>query len=58
MKVELKNGHLVITIPVTDPTPSSTGKTYTVASSHGNQPTTVMIEGKPVICGVNAYIKK
>jgi len=27
-----------------------------VASTHGNQRTTVEIEGKPVTVGVNAYI--
>jgi hypothetical protein len=37
--------------------PSSTGKTLVVASSHGNQPTTATIDGKPVIVGVNAYIR-
>ena len=34
-----------------------TGKTLTVASSNGNQPTEATINGLPVIVGVNAYIK-
>ncbi len=59
MEVELKNKKLIITIPVNDkPTPSASGKTLVVASSHGNQKTTVMIDGKPIIVGVNAYIRK
>jgi hypothetical protein len=27
-----------------------------VASSHGNKETEVLIEGKPVVVGVNAYV--
>jgi hypothetical protein len=34
-----------------------TGKTLKVASSSGNKPTDVKINGLPVIVGVNAYIK-
>jgi hypothetical protein len=59
MQVELKNNKLVITIDVNaKPTPSASGKTLVVASSHGNQQTTVTIDGKPLIVGVNAYIRK
>ena len=59
MHVELKNNKLIITIDVNkEPLPSSSGKTLVVASSHGNQQTAVMIDGKPVIVGVNAYIRK
>ena len=59
MQVELKNNKLIITIDVNaKPAPSASGKTLVVASSHGNQRTAVMIDGKPVIVGVNAYIRK
>jgi hypothetical protein len=59
MQVELKNNKLVITIDVNaKPTPSASGKTLVVASSHGNQQTTVTIDGKPLIVGVNAYVRK
>jgi hypothetical protein len=55
-KIEGKN--LVITIPINeDLKPSASGKTLTVASSHGNVPTTATINGKPVIVGLNAYVK-
>jgi len=39
------------------PTPSASGKTLVIASSHGNQTTKAMIDGKPVV-GLNVYIKK
>jgi len=58
MNVKIENGSLVITIPVQKPTPSASGKTMVVASSHGNQATTALVDGKPVIIGLNAYIKR
>lgn len=59
MKAELKDGNLIITIPadVTNPRPSASGKTRIVASSNGNITTNVLVNGKPVIIGINAYIK-
>ena len=57
MKVEVQGKNLVITIPLTEPTPSASGKTLVVASSHGNKETDAKINGKPVIIGLNAYIK-
>jgi hypothetical protein len=57
MKVEIKNDQLVISLPIS-PRPSNSGKTTIVASSAGNQPTTCEYEGKPVIVGCNAYVKK
>jgi len=58
MKVEIKGNELIITVEMQPPTPSASGKTLVVASSHGNQTTTAIIDGKPVIVGLNAYIKK
>ncbi len=57
MKTTIKDNILHIEIPLHAPRPSATGKTLTVASSKGNQPTEARIDGKPVIVGVNAYIK-
>jgi len=57
MKAELKNGKLIIEIDTTKPTPSASGKTLVIASSHGNQPTAAQVDGKPVIIGLNAYIR-
>jgi hypothetical protein len=57
MKVTIEKGELVIRIPMQQPTPSSSGKTLVVASSHGNQVTAAIVNGKPVYVGLNAYIK-
>ena len=55
-----KNGPatLVVRIPVnTDPPLSSTGKTRIVASTHGNQPTTITVDGQVVKVGLTAFIR-
>lgn len=57
MKVTIKANVLTIEIDMQKPTPSASGKTLVVASTHGNQPTTAMIDGKPIIIGLNAYIR-
>lgn len=58
MKVTVKNNKLTIEIDMnTLPEPSATGKTMVVASSHGNIQTDVMVEGKPLTVGLNAYIR-
>ena len=56
MNAEIKNGNLIITIPMHAPTPSATGKTLVVASSQGNKTTTAMVGDKPIIIGLYAYI--
>jgi len=59
MKATIENGELVIRIPVQDPPrPSKTGKTLIVATSGGNQATAAVVDGKPVIVGLNAYIPR
>lgn len=59
MKAEITQGKLVITLDINDPPqPSASGKTLVVASSHGNQTTTAMLNGKPIKVGVNAYVHK
>ena len=35
--------------------PSASGKTKVHASTHGNQPTSVMVNGKALVIGLNAY---
>ena len=57
MKAEIVGKNLVITVPLSEPTQSASGKTLVVASSHGNKETEAKINGKPVIIGLNAYIK-
>ncbi len=57
MEVTIKDNKLHIEIELQEPTPSSSSKTLVVASSHGNMVTSAMIDGKPVVIGLNAYIK-
>jgi hypothetical protein len=57
MKVEIKNNEIVISLPIS-PRPSNSGKTTVIASTAGNQASTAVYDGKPVVVGVNAYIKK
>jgi len=49
---------LTLVLDLQEPTPSATGKTLVVATTHGNQPTDAVIDGQPLIVGVNAYIRK
>ena len=58
MKAIIKDNVLHIEIPLHPPRPSASGKTMTVASSKGNQPTEATVDGKPVIVGLNAYIQR
>lgn len=58
LQASISKGILTVQIPVnSQPTPSSTGKTLSVASTHGNQVTSVIVDGKPLVIGLNAYIK-
>lgn len=56
MKVEIKGNKMIIEIEMQEPTPSASGKTLVVASTRGNTKTEVMVQGKPVTIGLNAYI--
>jgi len=58
MEVTTEDGMLVIKIPMQKPAPSASGKTLVVASTHGNKATTVVVDGQPVVIGLNAYIHK
>ncbi len=57
MKATINGNKLTIEIDLKTPRPSSTGKTLVVATSGGNQTTTATVNGKPVVIGLNAYIK-
>ena len=57
MNVEIRDNKLYIEIDLETPTPSASGKTLVVASTRGNTVTTAKIDDKPVIIGLNAYIK-
>lgn len=58
MEAKIENGKLIVSIDLQEPTPSASGKTLVVASTHGNVKTECVINGKPVVIGLNAYIKK
>jgi hypothetical protein len=57
MKASIKGSTLVIEIEVQKPALSASGKSKVVASSRGNVVfPDVLIEGKPLTVGLNAYI--
>ena len=58
MIVTIKNNVLCIEIPLETPRPSTSGKTLVVATSGGNKSTTAMVNGQPIVIGLNAYIKR
>jgi hypothetical protein len=58
MTVEQKGQKLVITIDLQKPELSKSGKTMVVASTKGCVQTDLLISGKPVTIGLNAYISK
>lgn len=58
-QVAVVNGEfLYIRLPITAPTPSASGKTLVVASTRGNTETDAKVDGKPIVLGVNAYIRR
>jgi hypothetical protein len=57
METKIEGGNLIIVLPLQKPQPSASGKTLVVASTHGNMPTEVKVDGKTLIIGVNAYVK-
>ncbi len=58
MEVKIENGKLYITIELQEPAPSASGKNLVVASTRGNVVTDCEIDGKQVVIGLNAYIRK
>jgi hypothetical protein len=59
MKVEIKDGNIIITTPINKPLmPSKSGKTLLVASSNGNITSEAVIEGKHIVIGLNCYIAR
>ncbi len=60
MNATIKDGKLTIVIDINkNPAPSASGKTLVVASSQGNVKfPELLVKGKPVTIGFNAYIAK
>lgn len=58
MKAEIKGKKLHIEIDLDEPrTPSASGKSIVVASTRGNKTTELIVDGKPLVIAVNAYVK-
>jgi hypothetical protein len=57
-KIDEEAKTLTLVLDIQEPTPSASGKTLVVATTHGNQPTDAKVNGEPLIVGVNAYIRK
>ena len=59
MKVTLKGNTLHVELECLEkPCESTSGKTMVVATSKGNVTTEVIVNGKNLVVGVNAYIPK
>ena len=56
MEARIEGKKLILTLDLLTPRPSKSGKTLVVATTNGNKATAVLIDGQPVIVGVNAYI--
>lgn len=56
--LKIENGKLEIVIDLQDPTHSASGKTLVVATTHGNVKTECVVDGKPLVIILNAYVKK
>jgi hypothetical protein len=59
VKATIEGDELVIRLPLNEsPVLSSSGKHLVIASTHGNRTTEAVINGQPIILGVNAYIQR
>jgi hypothetical protein len=50
-KIDQQAGTLTLVLKLQEPTPSASGKTLVVASTHGNVPAGVKVDGHDVIVG-------
>ena len=58
VKINKEKKTMTITLPLeSEPTPSKSGKSLTVASTRGNQRTDTKVDGKNLTVSVNAYVK-
>jgi hypothetical protein len=58
MKASIKGNILTIEIEINaKPVLSASGKSRIVATSGGNQTMPIEVDGKPLVIGLNAYIK-
>ena len=54
-----EEGTLTIVLPLNNPPRLSVSeKTLVIASTYGNAKTNIQLQGRPLILGVNAYIRR
>ncbi len=59
MTAKIVDNKLIIEIPLNAvPVPSTSGKSFVIASTHGNKVTEAQVNGKNVVVGLNAFIPK
>jgi hypothetical protein len=56
MEAKVRNGNLVITLPIEKARPSASGKNVLIASSHGARLTTARMNGKIISAVVSAFV--
>lgn len=54
--VDQKAKTVTIVLPLQEPTESKSGKSLTIATTHGNMRSNARFKGKTVTIGANAYI--
>jgi hypothetical protein len=57
METKIKNGVLMISIPLQEPKLSTSGKSLVIATSRGKQRTALKLEGKTVYVVANAFFE-
>jgi hypothetical protein len=57
METKIKNGVIIISMPLQKPKKSTTGKSLVVATSRGKQQTTLRVDGMPVCVVANAFLE-
>jgi len=57
VKSEIKDGQLIITLPINGGVPSRSGKMMVCASTYGFKPAGVNHNGRPLLVSVNAGVK-
>jgi hypothetical protein len=55
--IDKAKNEMTVTITMQEAKASASGKTLVIASTHGNQATGVNVDGRPVIVGLNAYVR-
>lgn len=57
MTARIEGNKLIVEIEMNqEPEVSKSGKTFVIATSHGNKPTPAKVNGKHIVVGLNAYI--